>query len=409
MGDNAVPLLPMIRALGVALIFGLYAPGTGQAQPAPGVSAAPNSAAWQALRYRLVGPFRAGRTVGAVGIPTRPNIFFVGVNNGGVWKTDDYGRTWRPIFDAAPTGSVGDIAVSPSHPDVLYVGTGEGLHRPDLSTGDGIFKSVDGGTTWAQIGLKNVSQVGRIIVHPSDPATVYVAGMGRPYGANSERGVFRSRDGGATWQKILYVNANTGANRIEFDPNNPDTLYANLWEHREGPWENARFSGPNSGIYKSTDGGSTWRKLTAGLPGAAQGLGLTGVGVAPRNSNRVYAVINAVEGGGIYRSDDGGERWTLVSTDRRIWGPDGGYGEIIVHPTNENLVFLANTAAYRSDDGGKSWTSHKGAPGGDDYQRMWINPQAPDIMIYTADQGATISVNGGRTWSSWYNQPTAQL
>ena len=399
-------MLPVMRFCGVALILSL---STNPAQAVPGASAAPDAATYQSLRYRLVGPFRAGRTVGAVGVPSRPNIFFVGVNNGGVWKTDDYGRTWRPIFDSAPTGSVGDIAVSPSHPDVIYVGTGEGLHRPDLSTGDGIFKSTDGGKTWAHIGLKDVSQVGRIIVHPTDPATVYVAGMGHPYGANTERGVFRSPDGGATWQNILYVNANTGANRIEFDPNDPNILYASLWEHREGPWENARFSGPNSGIYKSTDGGSTWRKLTAGLPGAAQGLGLTGVGVAPRKPNRVYAVVNAVKDGGIYRSDDGGEHWALVSNDRRLWGPDGGFAEIIVHPNDENRVFVANTAAYRSDDGGKTWVSHKGAPGGDDYQRMWINPQAPDIMIYTADQGATITVNGGRSWSSWYNQPTAQL
>jgi photosystem II stability/assembly factor-like uncharacterized protein len=409
LGEDNMPLHPVIRFAGVALFVGISAAGAGQAQGVPGASAAPGQAVYQDLRYRLVGPFRAGRTVGAVGIPSQPNVFFVGVNNGGVWKTDDYGRTWRPIFDGASTGSVGDIAVSPSHPDVIYVGTGEGLHRPDLSTGDGIFKSVDGGKSWAHIGLGDVQQVGRIIVHPTDPNIVYVAGLGHPYGPNSERGVFRSRDGGKSWQKILYVNTNTGANRIEFDPNNPDILYANLWEHREGPWENARFSGPNSGIYKSTDGGANWRKLTTGLPGAAQGLGLTGVGVAPGNSKRVYAVVNAVEGGGIYRSDDGGERWTLVSTDRRLWGPDGGYAEIIVHPDDENRVFVANTAAYRSDDGGKTWVSHKGAPGGDDYQRMWINPRQPDIMIYTADQGATITVNGGRTWSSWYNQPTAQL
>ena len=404
LGEKVVPLLPVIRVLGIALAVCVGVAEAGQAQPLPGADPA-----YQSLRYRLVGPFRAGRTVGAVGIPSRPNMFFVGVNNGGVWKTDDYGRTWQPIFDAASTGSIGDIAVSPSHPDVIYVGTGEGLHRPDLSTGDGIFKSVDGGKNWTNIGLNDVQQVGRIIVHPTDPATVFVAGMGHPYGANEQRGVFRSRDGGKTWEKTLYVNANTGASRIEFDPNNSNIIYANLWEHREGPWENARFSGPNSGIYKSTDGGTTWRRLTQGLPGAAQGLGLTGVGVAPSNSARVYAVVNAVKDGGIYRSDDGGEHWALVSTDRRIWGPDGGYGEIIVHPKNENLVFLANTAAYRSEDGGKTWVSHKGAPGGDDYQRMWINPLQPDIMIYTADQGATISVNGGRTWSSWYNQPTAQL
>lgn len=397
-----MPLLPMLRAFCLALLIGVGPAGAALAQPA-------DSTAYQALRWRLVGPFRAGRTVGAVGVPSQPNIFYIGVNNGGVWKTDDYGRTWRPIFDGAPTGSVGDIAVSPSHPQVIYVGTGEGLHRPDLSTGDGIFKSVDGGNSWTHIGLKDVQQVGRIIVHPTNPDILFVAGLGHPYGPNSERGVFRSRDGGKSWEKTLYVNAATGANRIEFDPNNPDILYANLWEHREGPWENARFSGPNSGIWKSTDGGTTWRQLTAGLPGAAEGLSLTGVGVAPGNSKRVYAVVNAARRGGIYRSDDGGEHWTLMSTDRRLWGTDGSYAEIIVHPRDENRVYVANTAAYRSDDGGKTWISHKGAPGGDDYQRMWINPQQPDIMIYAADQGATITVNGGRTWSSWYNQPTAQL
>lgn len=402
-------LLSVSRLLGVALILGFGSAAAGQAQVVGSAAALPDGAAYQSLRYRLIGPFRAGRTVGAVGVPSRPNVFFVGVNNGGVWKTDDAGRTWQPIFDQASTGSVGDIAVSPSRPDVIYVGTGEGLHRPDLSTGDGIFKSIDGGRNWTHIGLADISQVGRIIVHPNDPDTVYVAGMGRPYGPSSERGVFRSRDGGATWQKILYVNANTGANRIEFDPGNPDVLYANLWEHREGPWENARFSGPGSGIYKSTDGGTTWRKLTTGLPGVEQGLGLTGVGVAPGRSSRVYAVVNAARDGGIYRSDDGGAHWALVSNDRRLWGPDGGYAEIVVHPADPDRVFVANTAAYRSDDGGRTWTSHKGAPGGDDYQRMWINPLQPDIMIHTADQGATITVNGGRTWSSWYNQPTAQL
>jgi photosystem II stability/assembly factor-like uncharacterized protein len=364
---------------------------------------------YDALRYRLIGPFRAGRTVGAVGVPTQPNVFYIGVNNGGVWKTDDYGRTWRPIFDDAPTGSVGDVAVSPSHPKVLYVGTGEGLHRPDLSTGDGVFKSVDGGESWEHVGLDDVQQVARILVHPDDPDIVYVAGMGHPYGPNEERGVFRSRDGGASWEKLLYVNENTGASRIEFDPNDPDTLYASLWEHREGPWENARFSGPNSGLYKSTDGGDSWRRLGANLPGAGEGLGKVGVGVAPGNSQRVYAVVDAAEGGGIYRSDDGGESWTLTSTDRRLWRQGGGFGEIRVHPADQDRVFLANIAAYESRDGGVSWTSNKGAPGGDDYQRIWINPIEPDIRIYSADQGATITVNDGRSWSSWYNQPTAQL
>jgi photosystem II stability/assembly factor-like uncharacterized protein len=391
-----------------ALLSLFLVPAAPQAQPA-GTGADLDPELYASLRYRLVGPFRAGRTVGAVGVPSQPNVFYIGVNNGGVWKTDDYGRTWQPIFDDAPTGSVGDVAVSPSHPQVIYVGTGEGLHRPDLSTGDGIFRSSDGGESWEHVGLADVQQVSRILVHPEDPDRVYVAGMGHPYGPNEERGVFRSRDGGASWEKLLYINENTGASRIEFDPSDADTIYASLWEHREGPWENARFSGPNSGLYKSTDGGDSWQRLATGLPGADQGLGKIGVTVAPGNSSRVYAAVDAEEGGGIYRSDDGGMSWTLTSTDRRLWRQGGGFGEIRVHPENQDQLFLANIAAYQSDDGGQTWNSNKGAPGGDDYQRIWINPLQPDIRIYAADQGATITVNGGRSWSSWDNQPTSQL
>jgi len=365
---------------------------------------------YQDLRYRLLGPFRASRTVGGVGIPTQPNIFFVGVNNGGVWKTDDFGRTWVPIFDDAPTGSVGDIAVSPSHPEVIYVGTGEGLHRPDLGVGDGIFKSVDGGETWEHIGLADVQQVARLIVHPTDPDIVFVAGLGHPYGPNEERGVFRTLNGGKTWEQTLYLDENTGAIQVEFDPTNPEVLFADLWEHREGPWENARFSGSNSGLYKSTDGGSTWRRLTEGLPTAEQGLGRIGVGIAPSDPRRMYATVGA-DGdlGGVYRSDDAGESWRLVNSDYRIWGRAGDFAELKVHPENPDVVFSGNIASYRSDDGGDTWTSIKGAPGGDDYHRIWINPLHPEIMLFVADQGATITVNGGRTWSSWYNQPTAQL
>ncbi len=364
---------------------------------------------YQNLRYRLVGPFRASRTVGAVGIPSQPNVFFIGINCGGVWKTDDYGRTWKPIFDDAPTGSVGDIAVSASQPHVIYVGSGEGLHRPDLSVGDGIFKSTDGGKTWAHMGLAHVQQIGRIIVHPANPDIVFVAGLGHPYGPNEERGVFRTKDGGRVWEKVLYLNQNTGAIQVEFDPSSPEILYADMWEHREGPWENARFSGSNSGLYKSTDGGSKWRRLTHGLPTAAQGLGRIGVGIATSNPNRIYATVDARENGGIYRSDDAGESWNRIHEDPRLWGRGGDFGEIRVHPQNPDVVFVGNIAAYRSDDGGRTWRSIKGAPGGDDYHRLWINPDHPEIMLFATDQGATITVNGGLTWSSWYNQPTAQL
>ena len=241
------------------------AAGTLAAQT-PDQTTALDPSLYQGLRYRVIGPHRASRTVGAVGIPTRPSVFFMGVNNGGVWKTDDYGRTWTPIFDEAPTGSVGDIAVSPSHPNVLYVGSGEGLHRPDLGVGDGVFKSTDGGQTWQHVGLPDIQQVGRLVVHPTDPDIVFVAGMGHPYGPNEERGVFRTTDGGRSWEKVLYVNPNTGASQVEIDPSDPRTVYAALWEHREGPWENGSFWGTNTGLFKSEDGGSSWRRLSKGLP-----------------------------------------------------------------------------------------------------------------------------------------------
>jgi photosystem II stability/assembly factor-like uncharacterized protein len=251
--------------------------------------------------------------------------------------------------------------------------------------------------------LGDVQQVGRIIVHPTDPNIVFVAGLGHPYGPNEERGVFRTVDGGETWEKVLYIDHNTGASTVEMDPSIPETLFAALWEHRVAPWENGRFSGPNSGIYKSTDGGSTWRHLTDGLPPADERLGPIGIGIAPSDSNRIYATVTTSKSRGIYRSNNGGETWRLVSEDRRL------RGDIRVHPKNPDRVFVGTIASYRSDDGGRTWTSIKGAPGGDDYQRIWINPHNPDIMLFTADQGATITVNGGRTWSSWYNQPTAQL
>jgi len=364
---------------------------------------------FQNLEYRMIGPFRAGRTVGAIGVPTQPNLFYIGVNNGGVWKTDDYGRTWKPIFDQMPTGSIGDIAVSPSNPKIIYAATGEGLHRPDLSIGNGIYKSEDGGNTWKHIGLNDIQQVGRIIVHPVNPLEVFVAGLGHPYGANEERGVFRTQDGGKTWKKVLFINENTGAIQVEYNPSNPKVIFASLWEHREGPWENGSFSGKNSGLFKSIDGGNTWNQVLKGLPGAFEGVGRIGVCFAPSNTNQMYATVDAKTNGGIYSSKDEGETWGLVSRDPRTWGRGSDFAEIKVHPNNPEVVFIANVAAYKSVDGGKNWTSIKGAPGGDDYHRIWINPLQPDIMIFAADQGAVITVNGGKSWSSWYNQPTAQL
>jgi photosystem II stability/assembly factor-like uncharacterized protein len=364
---------------------------------------------YRSLRWRMIGPFRGGRTVAATGVPGQPNVFFIGVNNGGVWKTTDYGRVWTPIFDDQPTGSIGALAVAPSNPNVLYVGSGEGLQRPDLSTGDGVYKSTDGGKTWKNVGLRDGQQIGAILIDPRDPNRVFVAVLGHPYGANSERGVFRSENGGETWEKVLYKNENTGAIALAFDPSNPQIIYADLWAARQGPWENGQWQGSGSGLYQSMDDGASWRQLTKGLPSAKEGLGRIGFAIAPSDSRRLYATVDAKQGGGIYRSDDAGESWQRVNDERRLWGRGDDFAEIKVHPKNKDIVYVANTSTYRSSDGGKTFTAIKGAPGGDDYHTIWINPDNPAIILLASDQGAVITVNGGETWSSWYNQPTAQF
>jgi photosystem II stability/assembly factor-like uncharacterized protein len=361
------------------------------------------------LRWRCIGPFRGGRTVGAAGVPSRPNVFYIGVNNGGVWKTTDYGQTWQPIFDEQPTGSVGCVAVAPSNPDVLYVGSGEGLQRPDLSTGDGVYKSTDGGKTWTNMGLRDGQQIPAILVDPHDPDRLFVAVLGHPYGANTERGVFRSTDGGKTWDKVLSKDENTGAMALAFDPANAQTVYAVLWSARQGPWENGAWQGPGSGLYKSTDGGTTWKPLTKGLPTAEQGLGRIGFDVARSDPNRLYAIVDSPRLGGVYRSDDAGESWRRVSSEQRLWGRGSDFAEVKVDPKNPDTIYIANTSLYRSTDGGKTFSCIRGAPGGDDYHTVWINPDHPLILLVASDQGAIVTVNGGQTWSSWYNQPTAQF
>jgi photosystem II stability/assembly factor-like uncharacterized protein len=364
---------------------------------------------YAALRWRSIGPYRGGRTVGAAGVAQQPNVFYIGVNNGGVWKTTDYGLTWNPIFDDQPTQSIGAVTVAPSDPNVIYVGSGEGLQRPDLSVGDGIYRSSDAGQTWQHFGLRDARQIGAIIVDPRNSARLFVAALGHPYGPNPERGVFRSTDGGATFEKVLYKDENTGAIDLAFDPSNPQTVYAVLWAARQGPWEyNNAYTGPASGLYKSTDGGTTWRQLTGGLPSAADGLSRIGIGIAPTDPKRLYAWVTA-RTSGLYRSDDGGESWTRMNTEARVWGRGDDFANVRVDPKNANIVYAANTSTYKSIDGGNTFTAIKGAPGGDDYHTIWINPSNPEIILIAADQGATITVNGGRTWSSWYNQPTAQM
>ena len=362
-----------------------------------------------ALQWRMIGPFRGGRTVGAVGVPRQPNVFYIGVNNGGVWKTNDYGRTWKPIFDDQPTGSIGDVAVSLSNPEVVYVGSGEGVQRPDLSVGNGMYKSINGGRTWVHLGLDNVQQIGGLAIDPRNENRVFVAALGHPYGPNTERGIYRTTDGGKTFEKILYLDENTGAIQVTMDPVNADIIYADLWAGRPGPWENGQWNGNKSGLYKSVDGGNTWKKLTNGLPTPEQGLSRIGFCIAPSDPKRLYATVEAGKSGGIYRSDDAGESWTNVNPDERFWGRGDDFAEVKVDPLDADIVYTADVVVWRSTDAGKTFTAFKGAPGGDDYHRIWINPGDHNIMLIASDQGGIVTVNGGQTFSSWYNQPTAQM
>jgi photosystem II stability/assembly factor-like uncharacterized protein len=377
--------------------------GTGAAQQIP-------ENTYQELHWRMIGPFRGGRTRAATGVPSQPNVFYIGQVNGGVWKSDDYGRTWNPIFDHESTQSIGAIAVAPSNPDIIYVASGEGLHRPDLSVGNGIYKSTDAGKTWTHLGLSDGFQIPALAVDPRDANKVFAAVLGHPYGSNEERGLFRSTDGGQTWQKAIYKDENTGASDVEIDPSNPDVIYASMWEAREGPWEDSNeVNGTGGGLLKSTDGGSTWHALTNGLP---KDLSQLYVAIAPTDSRRLYATVAIAPSGlAFYRSDDAGENWYKVTDDPRPSGRIGGGDLAIprVDSKNEDVVYSASTVTMRSTDGGKTWSGFRGAPGGDDYQNLWINPNDPNIILLVSDQGALVTVNRGASWSSWYNQPTAQI
>ena len=365
---------------------------------------------YQELHWRMIGPFRGGRTRAAAGVPSQPNVFYIGQVNGGVWKSDDYGRTWTPIFDHESTQSIGAIAVAPSNPNIIYVASGEGLHRPDLSVGNGIYKSADAGKTWIHLGLRDGLQIPALAIDPRDPNRVFAAVLGHPYGPNEERGLFRSTDGGQTWQKAIYKDENTGASDVEIDPSNPDVIYASMWEAREGPWEDGNeVNGTGGGLFKSTDGGNTWHPLTSGLP---KDLAQIYVAVAPSDPRRIYATVAIASGPlAFYRSDDAGENWSKITEDPRPSGRIGGGDLAIprVDSKNADVVYSASTVTMRSTDGGKTWSGFRGAPGGDDYQNLWINPNDPNIILLVSDQGALVTVNGGASWSSWYNQPTAQI
>lgn len=396
-------------AIALGAVLALSAGAAAQADPAARPAArAADPAPFAALRWRSIGPFRGGRVLAVTGSPDSPLHFYFGAVNGGVWETKDAGRTWAPIFDDAPVGSIGAIAVAPSKPSVLYVGTGEADMRSDIAQGVGMFRSADGGVHWSAIGLSDTQQIAKILVDPNNPDTVLVAALGHPYGPNAERGVFRTTDGGKTWQKTLFKNADTGAIDLAYKPGDPNTVYAGLWQTRRPPWNvYPPSSGAGGGLYKSTDGGATWKPMAgAGLPAHT---GRIGVAVSPAAPDRLYALIDAVEGGGLYRSDDAGATWTQATADKRIWARGWYFGEVVANPKNADELWVMDTIVLHSVDGGKSFTPLKGDPTGDDFHTLWVDPNDPDRRILGVDQGTLVTLNGGATWSSWFNQPTGQF
>jgi photosystem II stability/assembly factor-like uncharacterized protein len=385
------------------------------------------------LQWRDVGPLRGGRTFAVAGHASQPDTFYSGSVGGGVWKTENSGHTWYPISDEGiPIGSIGAIAVAPSDPNVIYVGTGETDIRNQHSYGIGMFKSTDAGKTWTHIGLEATRQIGRVVVDPRNPNHVYVAALGHVYDANPERGLYRSLDGGATWKKILF-NANdpgnVGAIDVAINPRNPQVLYASLWATRRPPWAvYAPSNMPGGGLYKSIDGGDTWKQLAGGLP-VDSFVGKIGIAIAPSSPNRLWAVVDDLgsgvarsmggggraggdepsTGGGVYISNDAGANWQLVNRENRLWGRGWYFEAVTVDPANPERAYVMNTAAYMTTDGGKTFVPIKGAPGGDDYHQLWVNPKDGNRMVLSSDQGTVVSVDGGKSWSSWYNQPTAQI
>ena len=371
------------------------------AQQAPRV----NPSLFSEMRWRNIGPYRGGRTKAAAGVPSQPYTFYIGMVNGGVWKTTDAGRTWKPIFDDQPTGSIGWVSVALSDPNVIYVGSGEGLPRPDLAVGDGIYKSTDAGQTWTHLGLRDAQQIPKIAIDPTNASRLFVAALGHPYGPNQERGIFRSNDGGKTFDRVLFVDENTGGKDVDIDPSNPNIIYATLWEQRQGPWENGAWGGTHGGVFKSVDGGTTWKQLKQGLPEVIDAE----LVIAPSDPKRVYLTVEAGNNGtGLYRSDDGGESWARSTTDPR---PTSRINEVTphVHPKDADTLIVTDVVSHKSTDGGRTFVPFKGAPGGDDNQNLWWNPNDPNIMLLVIDQGAVITLNGGQTWSSWFTQPTAAL
>jgi photosystem II stability/assembly factor-like uncharacterized protein len=394
----------------LSILLGLGGSGVCIAQGTSTQSAVPSSKLFSAMRWREIGPMRAGRTRALAGVPSEPSTFYIGAVGGGVFKTTDAGETWHSLWTSEPTGSIGSIAVANSDPNIIYVGSGEGLARPDLSTGDGVYKSTDAGKTWTHLGLSDGQQIGQIAIDPKDANIVFAAVEGHPYGPNAERGLFRSTDGGASFKKVLYIDDKTGASEVQIDPQHPNIVFAGMWQRQEGAWENGSWSGTNGGLFRSTDGGDTWKKITGnGLPDGIVQVNLT---ISPTDSNRIYAEMAYGSTVGLYRSEDGGQTWVHAPEndtrpEERIGGGDLPVPK--VDPKDPNTLYVASVVTWVSTDAGKTWTGLRGSPGGDDYQNVFINPNNPNIVALASDQGVIISVNHGKSWSQWFNQPTAQM
>ena len=361
----------------------------------------------EGMKYRMIGPYRGGRSLTAVGVVTEPNTYYLGAVSGGIWKSTNGGLTWAPLFDDKSVSSIGSIAVAESDPNVVYAGTGEACIRGNISYGDGVYKSTDAGKTWTNMGLSDTRHIGRVLVDPQNPDVVYVAALGHAYGPNTERGVFRSTDGGKHWDKVLYVNDHAGAIDIAMARTNPRILFASIWEANRTPWS-LTSGGPSSALYKSTDAGTTWKKVEGnGWPKAT--LGRIGVSIAGTDSNRVYAIVEALEElGGIYRSDDGGEHWTHTTDDHRLRDRSWYYMHVTADTRNPVVAYVMEVGAYKTIDAGKTWTPLSGFPHGD-HHGLWIDPNNPKRMVVANDGGATITVDGGLSWSRQDTQPTAQF
>ena len=375
------------------------------ADPNASEPAKPEEKAYKGMKYRLIGPFRGGRSLTAAGVPGDPTTYYFGATGGGVWKSTDGAMTWSAVFDQEGTAAIGSIAVAASNHNVLYVGTGEACIRGNISHGDGVYKSLDGGKTWKNVGLKDSRAIGKVIINPTNPDIAFVAALGHPYGPNGERGIFRTTDGGKTWEKVLYKDENTGGIDVAFDPRNPNILFGALWQARRTSWS-LESGGPGSGLYRSNDGGSTWKRLEEhGLPKGPYGK----IGVAVgANSDRVYALIEAHNpDGGLYRSDDGGESWQLVNPSHSLWQRPWYYMHVIADPRDENTLYIMNVEAYKSTDGGHLF-SKVHVPHGDNHG-LWIDPQNTRRMIASNDGGVTVTLDGGKTWTLQDNQPTAQF